>query len=546
MRDPLVRRFLVVGSVTALAAAGLTITRAIVVASVLATLVEHGPAAALAAVPVRTVLGVVAGHAALAWFDHVHLAGGATAITGALRARLLSAATAPARGPGAATTVRLLTDGLDAVHGYVTGWLGVLPAAVLVAPAVLAAIIVVDPTSGLVVAATVPFVPALLALAGTYTKQRVTHRIAVLDRLAGQFLQALTGLTTLRVFGRSGQAVDRLSAIAQQHRTLTRATLRVAFLSTLVLDTTTSLAVALTAVPVGLRLLSGGLQLATGLSVLLLTPELFRSLRAMGTAFHAAADGRAALREIDAACAESPARTATPAAAAAALDPARSPVVLRDVATGVTAPVLDHVDLTLHPGRIHVLAGPNGAGKTTLIRTIAGVLPPLHGRITCGDVDLAEADPNAWSATIGGMPQRPHLFAASVADNVRLARPEADAADVWAALEAAGAADFVHGLPDRAATMLGDRGAGLSAGQRQRLALARTFLRRPALLLLDEPTEHLDGAAEEHVLASLAALGGRTTILIATHRPRAVEIGDVVWTVRDGRVAPARPSLVAS
>lgn len=544
---PGIKRYLAVCTVSAALATLLTVAQALLLAQLLADLFAAGASRALASFPLPLAAGVVAGRCALAWWDRWYPATAAAEVKRTLRAGLTEAAgrgRIRGTGPPTADVVALLTRGGDALDGYVAGTVSVLPHALVVPPAVVGTLLFLDLPSGLTVLATLPFVPLLLALVGMHTKARTERQWALLLRLGGHFLQAVSGLATLRVFGRQDDAARRIRSVSAEHRVVTMATLRQAFLSSFVLETMTTLAVALIAVPVGFRLLSGSMELSAGLAVLLLTPEAYRPLRTLSTRFHASQDGKTVLaqaRRIREAS-PAPAEPSSPRLPGAP-DPAGVPIVLDRLTVGFSAaaPALTELSLVLEPGRCHALTGPSGAGKTTLLRTLAGLLPPLGGQIRVGGTPLSPVPGDAWTAHLGVVPQRPHLFATSLADNVRLGRPDATDAEVERALEEAGATGFVHALPDGTATRLGDGGLQLSAGERQRVALARALLRRPALLLLDEPTARLDGETEHQILAALRALPS-TTSLVVTHRPRVMEYADTVIRIGDTTPQP-RPAL---
>ncbi|MDJ0384749.1 thiol reductant ABC exporter subunit CydD [Streptomyces sp. G-G2] len=535
--SPLLRRFLVRRALGAVAEAVLTLVQCVCLAAVLAAAVERGPGAALHAVPAPLLAAVIAGRAAHAWWDRASAGAAAARYKEELRAELTAAVTAAGvrgGGPRPASVVALLGRGMDALDDHIAGSLALLPQVLVLPLAVTATLWAADWVSGLIVLVTLPLVPLLLALVGMHTKARTEAQWAVLLRLGGYFLQALGGLATLRVFGQEGRAAESVRERAAEHRRATVRTLRVAFLSTFVMDTLTSLSVAVIAVPVGFRLLDGSMPLSTGLAVLLLAPEAYRPLRLLAGRFHAAQEGRTVLARVRALL-----DGGAPAPAVRALqrdgvrpvlpDPARFPLVLDRLTAGHVpgAPALVELSWRFEPGRSYAVTGPSGAGKTTLLRTVAGLLPPLAGDLRVGGVSVtAAAHRSAWADRIAMVPQQPHLFALSVADNVRLGRPDAGTDEVWHALEAAGAAEFVRRLPDGPATRVGEGGAGLSGGERQRLALARALLRRPSLLLLDEPTARLDGGTEDHVLRALSAVAGHATLLVATHRPAVVEHTD--------------------
>ena len=321
--------------------------------------------------------------------------------------------------------------------------------------------------------------------------------------------------------------------MTDSYRRATMRTLRIAFLSSLALELLATLSVALVAVGIGLRLVDGDLDFRTALLVLILAPEAYLPLRQVGANYHASAEGLAAAEEVFTVL-----ETPVPPAGTATDLPDLTAVPLRLAAVTVRypdrpAPAVADLDLTVHPGEVVALTGPSGCGKSTVLAAVLGFVAPEHGRLYAGDVDLATLDPVAWRALIAWVPQRPWLFAGTVADNIRLGRPDAPDADVATAATSAGADRFIAALPDGYGTALGDGGAGLSAGQRQRIALARAFLRDAPVVLLDEPTANLDGETEAGILAAVRKLATGRTVIIAAHRPTLVAMAD-----REIRLAP--------
>ncbi|OLB82023.1 MAG: thiol reductant ABC exporter subunit CydD [Actinobacteria bacterium 13_2_20CM_2_71_6] len=479
-----------------------------------------------------TVLALRAGQHALASALATRTA---AAVKAGLRGRLLAAAAA--RGPAWLTGQRagelstVVGRGVDGLDGYLTGYLPQLVLAVTVPLAVLARLTTADLTSALVVGVTLPLIPVFAILVGWHTQARTQRQWRLLSRLGGHFLDMLSGMTTLRAFGRTGAQVEVVRAMAQRYRSATMATLRVAFLSALVLELVATVSVALVAVPIGLRLLAGSLTLPVALLVLLLAPEAYAPLRAAGARFHDSQEGMAALDEAFAVLdAPSPARVT-----ARLPDPASAELVF----DAVSARGLRAVSFRVAPGERVALVGPSGGGKSTILSLVLAYLRPDSGRILVGGVDLSIVDMEAWRARLAWVPQRPYLFAGSVAANIALAGP----GDVEAAARAAQAHEFIDALPDGYETVLGERGYGLSSGQRQRIALARAYLRTGApFLLLDEPTARLDPRSEAAVVASsLSLLHGRTALLVA-HRPALVEVADRILRVDAGRVTESVPA----
>jgi ATP-binding cassette subfamily C protein CydD len=443
-----------------------------------------------------------------------------------LRRRLVRHVTASARPPavGAGELVTLATRGLDALDDYVARYLPQLVLAALVPLAVLAVVARADWVSALVIALTLPLIPLFMALVGWHTEARTRRQWRLLERLGGHFLDVVEGLPTLAVFRRAKAEAALIRKVTDQHRSATMGTLRVAFLSALVLELLATLAVAIVAVEIGLRLLYGRLDLDTALLVLILAPEAYLPLREVGARFHASTEGVAAAERVFAVLESGPA----PAAPVPGTLPAGRPEI-RFAGVGLTypgrsEPALAGVDLVLAPGTTTLVTGPSGAGKTSLLALLLRFADPTSGRITVGDRELQELDADAWRRRIAWVPQHPYLFDASVADNIRLGAPDAPDAAVRRAARLAEAAEVVAALPDGYATRLGERGSRLSAGQRQRIALARAFLRvetaeaagNVPIVLLDEPTAHLDpGHAAALRTAAARLLTGRTGVVVA-------------------------------
>ncbi|MFC7248029.1 thiol reductant ABC exporter subunit CydD [Catellatospora aurea] len=437
-----------------------------------------------------------------------------------LRADLLAAV--GRRGPGwlagqrAGELATLTGRGLDALDGYFTGYLPQLVLGVTVPVGVLATLAFTDLASAVIVLVTLPLIPIFGILVGWQTRNATERQWRRLRMLGGHFLDMLSGLPTLKAFGRARAQVGAVREMADRHRTATMRTLRIAFLSALVLELVGTISVALVAVPVGLRLLGGGMTLAAAFTVLLLTPEAYAPLRAAGTKFHASMEGLTALDQAFTLLAAAEGDTAGGTRAA----PRPGVIELRGVTVAYErTTALRDVDLTIRPGERIALVGPSGGGKSTLLNLLLGFTVPTSGRVLVDGADLAELDLDGWRRQLGWVPQRAHLFADSLAANIALGAPDAPRERIARAAHAAALGPVVDALPQGLDTVLGERGHGLSSGERQRLALARAFLRDAPLLLLDEPTARLDAASEQAVVEStLSLVEGRTALLVA-HRP---------------------------
>jgi thiol reductant ABC exporter CydD subunit len=386
----------------------------------------------------------------------------------------------------------------------------------------------VDWVSAAIMAVTLPLIPVFMALIGMATRAHTDRQLATLQLLSGHFLDVVSGLATLKIFGRSRAQVRTIRAVTDSYRRTTMATLRLTFLSSLVLELLASLSVALVAVAIGLRLLDGHLGLRASLFVLVLAPEAYLPLRQVGAEFHASAEGLSAAQQVFDVLDLPEAR---PGGSTDVPNPAHTGLAvdsLRVTYPGGERPALEGVTLAVAPEEVLAVTGPSGCGKSTLLGVLLGLIEPDAGSVCAGATDIATLDPDAWRARIAWVPQRPHLFAATLMDNVRLGRTGASVADIHQAVRDAGLGDLVTRLPRGLDTRLGERGAGLSAGERQRVALARAFLRRAPLLLLDEPTANLDGQTEEEVLNAIRRLSrGRTVVLVA-HRPALLALADRV------------------
>ncbi|WP_077798130.1 thiol reductant ABC exporter subunit CydD [Streptomyces sp. JHA26] len=538
------RLFLAAVIVLGAAGAGLVVAQAMLIAETVVGAFQHGMTAAELRTPLLLLVAVACGRALVGWLTELAAHRASAAVKSELRGRLLERATA--LGPGwlsgqrTGSLVTLATRGVDALDDYFSRYLPQLGLAVVVPVAVLARIVTEDWVSAAVIVATLPLIPVFMMLIGWATQARMDRQWRLLSRLSGHFLDVVAGLPTLKVFGRAKAQAESIKRITGEYRQATMRTLRIAFLSSFALELLATLSVALVAVTIGMRLVHGEMDLYDGLVVLVLAPEAYLPLRQVGAQYHAAAEGLAAAEEIF-----SVLETPAPASGNGPV-PADGALSFEGVTVrypGRTADAVSGVDLVVEPGETVALVGPSGAGKSTLLHALLGFVRPREGRIRIGGSDLTGLDPAQWHARVAWVPQRPHLFAGTVAENVRLARPEADDAAVRRALRDAGALEFVDALPEGTGTVLGEDGSGLSAGQRQRLALARAFLADRPVLLLDEPTAALDGATEAEVVTAVRRLAAGRTVLLVAHRPALLEVADRVVRLDEPVSAPAATAV---
>jgi ATP-binding cassette, subfamily C, bacterial CydCD len=477
-----------------------------------------------------TVLGLVlAGRAMVAWATESSSYRASAAVKSALRRRLM--ARAVGLGPrwlNEEQTGRLMalaTSGIDALDGYFAAYLPQLVLGVVVPLAVLARVCWADPLAGVTIALTLPLIPLFGALVGRAAAADTRRRWLALAQLSHHFLDVVAGLPTLKIFGRARAQEESIKRVTGEYRKATTGTLRIAFLSSLVLELAATLSVALVAVGVGLGLVYGHLDLRTGLLVLLLAPEAYVPLRQVAAQYHASAHGLAAAGEVFAVL-----EAGEPISSSACSAAAPDPVLIRVEDLTVTHadrahPAPSALTLTLGRGEIVALTGPSGAGKSTLLAVLLGFAQPSAGRVMVEGggqaLDLRDIDVPAWRRHVAWLPQDPTLFGGTVASNIRLGWPDAPDDVVAAAAQDAALGDVALDTP------VGERGVGLSAGQRRRVALARALLTGRPVLLLDEPTAGLDAATEAHILATLRELaaGGRAVLVVA-HKPAVAAAAD--------------------
>ena len=418
------------------------------------------------------------------------------------------------------------TQGVDALDVYFARY---LPAAVLagLAPMVLLVFVLgMDWPSFVVLAATASVIPVFMILLGLEAKRHATEQWGRLAELSATFFDLLTGMATLRAFGQAKAGRRTLERANDDFRTTTMGTLRVAFLSSLALEVLASVGTALVALFLGLRLLDGGVGLGIALAVLVIAPEVYLPLRKAGAEFHASAEGQAAAERILGILDESDVvaglrdRSAT-GGTTPLPDVSRSPIELVGVRVrypGRGDPVLDGVDLAIRPGEHLAVTGPSGSGKSTLLAVLLGFVLPEAGDVEVGGVDLASVSLPAWREQLAWVPQRPYLVRGTIADNLLLSDPDADARTLRRSVELSGLDELVSSLPHGVDTPVGEGGLTLSAGERQRVAIGRAVVRDPSLVLLDEPTAHLDTDREDALSELLAGwLEGRT-VVVAAHR----------------------------
>ena len=434
-----------------------------------------------------------------------------------------------------AETTTLLSTGLEDLRPYFVSFLPQLVLVCTVTPAALGVILLLDFWSALIALLVIPLIPIFMILIGRFTQAASEDKLASMKRLTAQLLDLMSGLPTLRGLGREKAPRTHLHALGAANTKATMATLRVAFLSGGVLEFLTTLSVALVAVEVGMRLVFGNISLFHGLAVIMLAPEVFEPLRQVGAQFHASANGVTASKAAfdiieEAEAVASPGSDACP-------DMACTDIVLDGLgvrARGAWAPV--PTSGVIAPGVVTALSGPSGAGKSTIIACLLTDMTPDAGRVLLrpsssesGESVLSDIDPAAWRRQISWVPQSPTLVPGTILDNMG----DLPLDDLNDAAAATGFDDVLASAPDGWNTVIGSGGVGLSVGQRQRLALTRALAAHSQVVILDEPTAHLDAVSEETVVRAIDAMrdAGRTVIVIA-HRAAMMEAADAIIDVR--------------
>jgi ATP-binding cassette subfamily C protein CydD len=500
--------------------AGCTIASAVVLAHIVADVVTGAGAHADWVPALVTLAALWAIRFVAQWFQGRLSQRGATAVIGELSRQVLQSVTGGSPRRLAAdrdAAAAVVTRGLDGLRPYFTGYLPAVVLAGILTPAALVVMAVYDWQAAAIVVIALPLIPVFMVLIGLLTAERSAAALTAMSTLQGRMLDLVAGIPTLRAVGRAAGSVQRIAELSATHRRSTMATLRISFLSALVLELLATLGVALVAVSVGLRLVFGDVTLAAGLTALLLAPEVFWPLRRVGAAFHAAQDGKTAAEQAFRLCAEE-----------------RPPDGHRAPPAGPPRIEIPALDAVLIPGRVTVLTGPNGVGKSTLLQAILGLQESPCGPIRVADSDVSALDRSAWWRRVAWLPHRPVLIPGTVLENLELLGPVTDLDKVC---RDTGFDEVLRDLPDGVATPLGRDGVGLSLGQRQRLGLVRTLGSSADVLLLDEPTAHLDRALEERVLAAIVARArAGATVVMVGHRDAVLAAADHVVTMESSLV----------
>ena len=479
-----------------------------------------------------------------------------TTLRARLRTKLFELGPLFTHGERAGELVHTSTTSVETLDAYIRRYLPARRLALGTPILVFVVICAIDPLVAPILLFAGPILVILFALIGARTKELVQRRERELGWMSAHFLDVLQGLPTLKMFGRSREQAQTIEAVSHSHGSMTMDVLRTAFQTSLVLEWGATAATALVAITVSVRLMAGSIPFDQALAVLILTPEFFQPLRHLAIHYHAGSAGIEALERVYAVLdAPSPLKRApalVPASSVTSATSCSPPEIRFEVVEAryapELAPVLVDLSMVLHAGAITALVGPTGVGKSTVVSLLLRFLEPSSGRIVARDAAIDELDPDRWREQIALVPQHPLLFNGTIADNLSLARPKAPLDEIIDAAKAAQAHDFIARLPSGYATEVGERGARLSGGQIQRIALARAFLKDAPVLILDEATSHLDARTEEAILEAVSDRRSERTTILICHRNAALAYASQIYVIENGRAHPAshRPAAVAS
>jgi ATP-binding cassette, subfamily C, bacterial CydD len=426
------------------------------------------------------------------------------------------------------------TEGIEKLDGYYRDYLPGLFTALFVPILILGVVLPLDVLTFLVLLVTAPLIPFFMALIGMVTGALAKHQFFEMRYLGAHFLDVMQGLTSLKLFNRSQYQVQTIRRITDQFREVTMRVLRVAFLSAFTLETLATLSVAIVAVEIGVRLLNGSLDFEQALFLLIIAPEFYLPLRALGAKFHNATEGKAAAERLFEVL-DTPLFSQTDMNTVAV--PSIFHIRFEDVSLNYENSAhhaLNHISFEIKSGQHVALVGTSGSGKTTIANLLLRFIQPNSGKITIDGTDLASISAELWREQLAWVSQSAYLFNTTVAENIRFSRPDASDTQITAAAQASGAHDFIMQLPDGYQTLCGERGLRLSGGQAQRIALARAFLRDAPLLILDEPTSQLDPESEADIIRSLDLLTMEHTVLLITHHLNTAVHADQIIVIEQG------------
>lgn len=490
----------------------------------------------------QLILIIIALRAFFTWLNEVSANRVAVRIKSDLRERLfnhiLALGPAFARGQRTGELTTAAVEGIEALDAYYSQYLPQLVVTALIPLSILLVVFPIDLLSGIVMLITAPLIPFFMIMIGKGAEIVTKRQYQTLSRLSAHFLDSLQGLTTLKLFGQSKAHARNIEKVSNQFRDTTLNVLRVTFLSALVLELLATLSTAVIAVEIGFRLLYARMEFQEAFFILVLAPEFYLPLRALGARFHAGMSGTTAAKRIYEIL-DTPVPAISNQTSAIRPQPTTefASINFEDVTytyPNEVTPTLENINLQIDAGQHIALVGASGAGKSTLVNLLLGFIQPATGHILLDQhlpiTNYQLCDLIAW------VPQRPYLFHDTIDANIRLGNPDATREEIIAAAQAAHLHDFIETLPEQYETVIGEGGARLSSGQAQRLAIARAFLRDAPILILDEPTSSLDPETESLLEDSTRRLmQGRTVITIA-HRLNTIFRADQIIVLESGHI----------
>ncbi len=496
-------------------------------------------------------LGALLLKSAFIWGADVSANAVAQTVKADLRARLLKhlSALGPAFTQGERTgeLSTAAVEGIEQLDAYFSQYLPAIVLAASIPLTILFLVFPLDPLTGVVFILTAPLIPFFMVLIGKAGEALTKRQYNTLSRLSAHFFDVLQGLVTLKTLGQAKSQAQVIGEFSARYSDVTMQVLRVTFLSALALELLATISTAIVAVEIGFRLLYRNMEFLPAFFILVLAPDFYQPLRNLGLRFHAGMSGVTAATRIYEILNTSVSRVRSQVSGEISdqlpLAPHHlTPDTLTLDAVSFTypnreLPALDAVSLEIPSGKLTALVGASGAGKSTIASLLLRFISPQSGQILVGETPLEQISPELWREQVAWVPQNPYLFSDTLAANLRLARPAASEADLLTACRRAGLEEFIASLPDGLQTTIGERGARLSGGQAQRLALARAFLKDAPLLLLDEPTSSLDPALEASLEASVRELTQGRTVLVIAHRLATIRQADQVIVLQAGKVA---------
>ncbi len=430
-----------------------------------------------------------------------------------------------------------ITNGVEKLDAYFSQFLPQLFLSALIPIIILFFIFPIDFLTGIVFIVTAPLIPIFMILIGSIAESLNKKQWKLLSRMSAYFLDVIQGLTTLKIFGRSKDQIDKISKISNAYRTSTMKVLRVAFLSALVLELLSTISIAIVAVEIGLRLMNGNLEFQPALFILILAPEFYLPIRQLGTRYHAGMEGMAAAKSIFRIL-ETP-LPENKIMETGALNFLKDTIKFSDVYYSYNngeRKALQGLSFSIEPGKVTALIGESGSGKTTVINLLLRFFEQEHGKITINNKNINKIDIDKWREQIAWVSQNPYLFHKTIRENILLAKPDANEDDLIQAAQSANIYDFIKSLPQGFETLVGERGTLISGGEAQRIALARAFLKNAPLLIMDEPTANLDPQTEAEMISSLKELIVGRTVLIIAHRLNTIKEADKIIVFSNGKI----------